>query len=602
MTATRTDRLNGISDGVAIKAPCRVATIGNITLDGLQTVDGIALAAGDRVLVKAQTNTAQNGVYVVSTGLWTRAPDFDGARDIVEGTLVPVNDGSSSARKIWRVTTSNPAIGSALTFAKVFMEDFVSVKDFDVVGDGTTVDTANMQAALDSFGASGGRLYIPNDAKIRLGSITVPANVCVFGPHVGLDVTINNIDADFSVLGGALLLNPGANITLGPGASVEGCAILKYGMTFPQPDSFGWTDTAVTVAGYGAKIKNNLILGFDKGVLSNGYSRVSIIENYIDANNGVDVIATYDSTRILNNQLWPFATHQSFWESGESYAARDKTKLYRTGFGIRLKDGSDDTHVDGNLTNGHLVGLELQNLASVNGGRHWSDHPFGSNRTGNSGVWVRNNVVRCHFQTVWCWGVKNGIVVEQNPEEDITFDLVHAEFIDANALAISAGDVRIGHLSARQTGGPAVSIGTTAARVYIGGYRFANIGSAQPIFLPTSMTASNLFIGRGQWDGAEGGSLIGSNPLIFQNIASADPLPLPVNGLIFRVSGTTSFGQLTGGWGSREVTLIFEDSLTVFDGGNMDLAGNFSATAGDTLRLLFDGGSGTWLEISRSGN
>lgn len=51
------------------------STTSNITLTGLQTVDGVALSGGDRVLVKDQSNPADNGIYVVSSGSWSRAPD-----------------------------------------------------------------------------------------------------------------------------------------------------------------------------------------------------------------------------------------------------------------------------------------------------------------------------------------------------------------------------------------------------------------------------------------------------------------------------------------------------------------------------------------------
>lgn len=54
----------------------RVATTGNITLSGTQTVDGVALSAGDRVLVQAQTTASQNGVYIVAAGAWLRVSDM----------------------------------------------------------------------------------------------------------------------------------------------------------------------------------------------------------------------------------------------------------------------------------------------------------------------------------------------------------------------------------------------------------------------------------------------------------------------------------------------------------------------------------------------
>src|SRR5258708_9550254 len=83
MAATHEDRNAQLSPGVAIKAPCRAATTGAITLSGQQTVDGIALVTGDRCLVKNQADQTTNGSDLVSTGAWTREPDFDGHRDAV---------------------------------------------------------------------------------------------------------------------------------------------------------------------------------------------------------------------------------------------------------------------------------------------------------------------------------------------------------------------------------------------------------------------------------------------------------------------------------------------------------------------------------------
>lgn len=106
MTATTIDRFNGINGGLAIKAPCRVATTANITLSGEQTVDGVAVVAGDRVLVKDQSTGADNGIYEASTSAWSRSADFDGNNDIVTGTLVFVILGTTNAATFWRVSTS----------------------------------------------------------------------------------------------------------------------------------------------------------------------------------------------------------------------------------------------------------------------------------------------------------------------------------------------------------------------------------------------------------------------------------------------------------------------------------------------------------------
>ncbi|SNS83609.1 MULTISPECIES: hypothetical protein [unclassified Azospirillum] len=63
--------------GLDPKQSVRAATTGPVTLSGTQTIDGVALVAGDRVLVKNQANASQNGIYIVASGAWTRAADMD---------------------------------------------------------------------------------------------------------------------------------------------------------------------------------------------------------------------------------------------------------------------------------------------------------------------------------------------------------------------------------------------------------------------------------------------------------------------------------------------------------------------------------------------
>lgn len=111
------DRRYSVSEGTAMKAPCRAATTANITLAGEQTIDGVAVVEHDRVLVKNQTDTVENGIYTASTGNWSRARDCDGAYDIVTGTLVRVTSGTNKA--FWEVTTTGEILPgtTALAFA-----------------------------------------------------------------------------------------------------------------------------------------------------------------------------------------------------------------------------------------------------------------------------------------------------------------------------------------------------------------------------------------------------------------------------------------------------------------------------------------------------
>lgn len=100
-------QLNAAVQGYSWKQPVRVATTANITLSGAQTIDGVSVVAGDRVLVKNQTTGADNGIYVAATGAWTRATDFDTGTEAL-GAATFVSEGTAQGNSIWLNGTDAP--------------------------------------------------------------------------------------------------------------------------------------------------------------------------------------------------------------------------------------------------------------------------------------------------------------------------------------------------------------------------------------------------------------------------------------------------------------------------------------------------------------
>jgi len=91
--------------GLVWKPEVKAATTTNITLSGLQTIDGIAIAAGDRVLVKDQTTASANGIYVAGSSTWARAADLDEAAEFTNGVAVTVEQGTVSADRAYVMST-----------------------------------------------------------------------------------------------------------------------------------------------------------------------------------------------------------------------------------------------------------------------------------------------------------------------------------------------------------------------------------------------------------------------------------------------------------------------------------------------------------------
>jgi len=98
-TATATNAPSGNNDlcnkiyvdslavGIQWKQPVVAATTVNITLSGAQTIDTVSVVAGDRVLVKNQTNAYENGIYIADSSSWSRSTDADTWNELVSAIV-----------------------------------------------------------------------------------------------------------------------------------------------------------------------------------------------------------------------------------------------------------------------------------------------------------------------------------------------------------------------------------------------------------------------------------------------------------------------------------------------------------------------------------
>ena len=139
--------------GLKTRIICRAATTGNVTLSSdLQngdSLDGITLATGDRVLVKDQSTGSQNGIYtVVASGTASRDTDFDVIGELA-GQLVIIQEGSVNAEKMFLCTTdSDASLGSdTITFTVV---QPANVGDVTLTGTQTLTNKTLTSPAIDT--------------------------------------------------------------------------------------------------------------------------------------------------------------------------------------------------------------------------------------------------------------------------------------------------------------------------------------------------------------------------------------------------------------------------------------------------------------------
>lgn len=163
-----------IDSNTTWKLPVHVKTTGsNITLAGgaPNTLDGISLAANDRILVTDQSTGSENGWYYVSTlgtganGTWTRTLDADTSAEVVSGAATIVTAGTLYGNSDWSLSTANPiTLGStSLTFSERSGASLVSAGSGLVKGTGATRNQLDVDLAASistsPSGASGGLAF-----------------------------------------------------------------------------------------------------------------------------------------------------------------------------------------------------------------------------------------------------------------------------------------------------------------------------------------------------------------------------------------------------------------------------------------------------------
>jgi len=167
--ATNKTYVDSAIAGLSWKQSVEAGTTANITLSGTQTVDGVALVAGNRVLVKDQTIQADNGIYVVAAGAWTRATDFDSVSPIdeINSSAVFVRGGTINGDQGFTEISTVVTVGTdAITFTP-FSGATSFVDGIGLLRTGNQVDV-NMGAGIVALPSDEVGIDIYNSANAAL--------------------------------------------------------------------------------------------------------------------------------------------------------------------------------------------------------------------------------------------------------------------------------------------------------------------------------------------------------------------------------------------------------------------------------------------------
>lgn len=168
--------VDNVAQGLDVKGSVRAATTANITLSAAQTIDGVSLVAGDRVLVKNQTTASANGIYVVAAGAWTRATDMDSWAE-VPSAFTFVEQGTTQADTGWVCTSDQ---GGTLGTTPITWAQFSGAGTY-LAGTGLTLTggTFSITNTAVTAGSYGNNVTIPTFTVNAQGQLTAAAGVAV---------------------------------------------------------------------------------------------------------------------------------------------------------------------------------------------------------------------------------------------------------------------------------------------------------------------------------------------------------------------------------------------------------------------------------------
>jgi Repeat of unknown function (DUF5907) len=261
-----------LQQGLDSHPSVKAASTANLALSGTQTVDGIALVANDRILVKDQTTQAQNGIYVVAAGAWTRATDQDTWGE-VPSAYVWVEQGTTQADSGWVCTADQ---GGTLN---------------------TTAITWILFASAGQLEAGNGLIKTGNQFDVNTDNSTVEVSADVLRVK---DLGITNaklagsIDLTAKVTGALPIANGGTGQTAQKTARETGLAAAGY-YTNGATHGAGATIT-ITQATHGLRSSRGIIVQVQDEATGN----VELPDISIAANG--DVTVTYGASLTANTK------------------------------------------------------------------------------------------------------------------------------------------------------------------------------------------------------------------------------------------------------------------------------------------------------------
>ena len=314
----------------------RAATTANITLSGTQTIDGVALNVGDRVLVKNQTTASGNGIYVVASGAWTRSLDMANWSQTVAAYIPVGPEGLANFGTIW---ASGANAGGILGTTSLSFFAIPSWIGYGVApGGGLPANATLNSIATNNPATSGVGL---NGQKI--GTMADPTLAQDAATKNYVDNIANGIDAKQSVRAAST----GANLTLSGTQTVDGVALIAGDRILVKDQTTASQNGIYVVAASGWSRSNDASTWAE---LPGAYTWVEV--GTVNADSGW--VCTVDQGGTLNTTAvtWTQFSGAAMITAGAGLTKTGNTIDIGAGNGIQVNADSIQANVGNGLTVG----------------------------------------------------------------------------------------------------------------------------------------------------------------------------------------------------------------------------------------------------------
>lgn len=206
-----------VAQGLDVKASVIAATTANITLSGAQTIDGVSVVAGDRVLVKNQTAQADNGIYVAASGAWARSADANTWDELVSAyTFVEQGTANADAGYVCTVNKGGTLGTTPVTWSQ-FSGAGTYLAGTGLTLTGNTFSITNTAVTAGAYGSASNTLTATVNAQGQLTALAATPIAIANTQVSGLGTMSTQNAGSVAITGGSI-----TNLTTFDGITIDG--------------------------------------------------------------------------------------------------------------------------------------------------------------------------------------------------------------------------------------------------------------------------------------------------------------------------------------------------------------------------------------------